>query len=72
MSNPRQWVQPLFMVYDAGSDDRVPLTQERLDRLLLVERSYVEMVRVIKDSHAALVARFGGTPQPWAENGDTQ
>lgn len=62
----KPWQQPLFMVYDVGTDERVPLTQERLDVLLRVERQYGMMISDIRKSHEALVTQLGGTPQSWA------
>ena len=61
------WTQPLFMVYDMAANEKVPLTQERLDQLLLCERVYFDMVSGIRREHEHLVRNYGGTPQPWAE-----
>lgn len=65
MTGARQWIQPLFMVYDTGSDELVPLTQERLNSLIDCERTYGMMISEIKKSHFALVERHGNKPQPW-------
>lgn len=70
MSDPRQWVQPLFMVYNHGTDQMAPLTQERLDSLLKIERMYGQIINSVRDSHADLVTSLGGVPKPWAEHVD--
>lgn len=70
MSDPideRQWVQPLFMIYDVETDMLVPLTQERFDQLKAVERQYGMLISDIKRSHIGFVESIGGTPQPWTK-----
>lgn len=63
----KQWVQPLFMVYDIGTDQKVPLTQERLDQLLAAERQYGLMICGIRDSHEAHAIRMGFKAKPFAD-----
>lgn len=65
MTDARQWVQPLFMVYDIATDEMVPLTQERLNSLIDCERTYGMMISEIRKSHCALVERHGHKPAPW-------
>lgn len=67
MTDARQWVKQLFMVYDVGTDERVPLTQERLDQLLAVERQYGMLMSDIRRSHDGFITKMGGTPKPWAD-----
>lgn len=57
--DPKQWVQPLFMIYEAGTDQQVPLTQERLDQLIATEMQYGRLICHIRDSHAAHADRLG-------------
>lgn len=66
MTDSRQWVQPLFMVYSIGTDEMVPLTQERLDALLDVERQYGTFINDIRKGHESLAARRGFTYRPFA------
>lgn len=61
----KQWVQPLFMVYDVGTDEQVPLTQERLDQLTKTERQYGMLIMEIKRSHEAHLISMNITPKVW-------
>lgn len=65
--NVKPWTQPLFMVYAYASDERVPLTQERLDQLLRIELTYRQMMSDIKRYHDDLVRVSGATPRPWED-----
>lgn len=65
--DPKQWVQPLFMIYDVTSDEKVPLTQERLDKLIATERQYGMMICSIRDNHQAHAIMLGYNPKPFAE-----
>lgn len=65
MTDARQWVQPLFMVYDVGTDQLTPLTQERLDALVAVERQYGMLMSDIRKNHDSFVTSLGGAPKPW-------
>jgi len=67
MTDARQWVQPLFMIYDIGTDEMVPLTKERLDQLIDVERQYGMMICDIRKSHESFAIRRGFKPQPFAK-----
>lgn len=60
------WTQPLFMIYDAGRDEAVPLTQARLDELIQAERQYGTMICAIRDSHHAYAERLGYSAKPFA------
>ena len=64
----RQWVQPLFMVYDIATEEKTPLTQERLDQLLALERHYGQLMNYIKGAHKGFVSIIGGKPQKWADD----
>lgn len=59
MTDARQWVQPLFMVYDVGTDELVPLTQERLDALTATEQQYGMLIRDIRNGHEAFANKRG-------------
>lgn len=63
--NAVPWQQPLFMIYDASTDERVPLTQERLDQLIAVNMQYGQLVCALRDMHNAHCRRFGFTPSPF-------
>ena len=55
-------------VYDITSDEMVPLTQERLDRLLKIELAYGRMIQGLKELkrlHTANVIGWGGSPSTW-------
>lgn len=57
-SNVKPWTQPLFLVYDVSKDERVPLTQERLDVLLAVEQAYGRLRGSIEGHHQDLNAKI--------------
>lgn len=61
------WTQPLFMVYDVNNDMRVPLTQERLDKMMVVEIAYGRLIMMIKDAHHDTVRSVGGMPKAWED-----
>lgn len=65
MTDARQWVQPLFMVHDGATDEKIPLTQERLEQLLAIESGYVWLIDSIRSQHAGLIKSIGGMPKPW-------
>lgn len=44
----QQWVQPLFMLYDAHSDEFRPLTQQDLDTLVFRSRVLAEIQQMNK------------------------
>lgn len=65
--NVKPWTQPIFMVNDYGSDQKVPLTQERLDQLLRLSYTYAMMMSDIRRYHDDYVRSLGITPRPWEE-----
>jgi hypothetical protein len=67
MTDARQLVQPLFMVYRTDTDEMVPLTQERLDQLIAAERQYGMMICDIRKSHEHFAARMGYTAKPFVQ-----
>ena len=62
----KQWVQPLFMVYDKHKDELAPLTQERLDELLAVERTFGGIMLDINKHKEELRAQLLSVYRPTA------
>jgi hypothetical protein len=55
--------QPIFMIYDISTDEKIPLTQERLDKLIDTERQYGKVINAIRDMHNDFCETRGFRPK---------
>ena len=54
-----------FTIYNVTLDEMIPLTQERLEKLVATEQHYGRMIGIVRDMHEVFCRLQGYTPKPF-------